>query len=80
MVIYRDGSSRAAVVQLYWFNRLFSDAEGGKNAVQDVIGRGGSCDGINGPEGRVEIHQLHFVRDAKLYRAARVLKSFERFV
>ena len=79
MVIYRDGSSRAAVVQPLLVYRLFSYAECGKNAVQDVIGRSGTGNGIDGPQSGIKVHQQHFVRDAERYRAASVLKSFERF-
>src|SRR5690242_16345395 len=79
MVIYRDGSSSAAVVQAFAVCRLFSDAKSGKNAVQNVVGRGCAGDSVDGPERSVEIHQEHFVRNAELDRAARVLESFERF-
>jgi hypothetical protein len=36
---------------------LFSDAEGGEDASEDVVGGGGTGEGIEGSEGIVEIEQ-----------------------
>jgi hypothetical protein len=41
---------------------LFSNAEGAEDEVEDVVGCGVSRDGIEGPQGIVEIEQQHFVR------------------
>ena len=42
---------------------LFSDAEGGEDAVKDVIGGGFSGQAVQLPQRCVEIEQQHFVRD-----------------
>jgi hypothetical protein len=42
---------------------LLSDAERCEYQVEDVVGGGGSGDGIEGPQGIVEIEQQHFVGD-----------------
>jgi hypothetical protein len=42
---------------------LFSDAEGGEDAVEDVIRGGGAGEGVEGFEGGVEVEEEHFVRD-----------------
>ena len=43
---------------------LFSDAEGGEDEAEDVVGGGGAGEGVEGAEGGVEIEQKHLVRDA----------------
>jgi len=42
---------------------LFSDAEGGKDQVEDVVGSGLAGERIEGPEGAIEIEQDHLVGD-----------------
>ena len=46
---------------------LLSDAEGAEDQVQDVVGGGGAGDGVERPEGVVEIEQQHFVRDFRAH-------------
>ena len=41
-----------------------ADAESGEDPVQNVVGRGGAGDGIDGRERRVKIQQQHLVRGA----------------
>ena len=42
---------------------LLSDAERCEYQVENVVGGGGSSDGIEGPQGVVEIEQQHLVGD-----------------
>src|SRR5690242_21014769 len=51
-------------------SRLLADAKRREDAIEDVVGGSGSCDGVDGPERAVEIEQQHFVRDVFRHRAA----------
>lgn len=42
---------------------LLADAEGGEDAVEDVVGGGGAGEGVEGAEGFVEVEEEHFVGD-----------------
>ena len=42
---------------------LLSNAEGAEDQIEDVVGGGGAGDGIERPQGVVEIEQQHLVRD-----------------
>ncbi len=53
---------------------LLADAEGGEDAVEDVVGGGGAGDGVDGLEGGVEVEQQHFVGDAGQGRPAASLR------
>lgn len=57
---------------------LLADAEGGEDTVEDVVGGGGSGDGIDWPQGGVEIEQQHLVRDTDFYCGTRGLESLQR--
>jgi len=51
--------------------KLFADAEGGEDAVQDVVGGGFAGDGVQRVERAVEIQEEHFVGNMLLYRQLR---------
>src|SRR6185437_7240215 len=53
---------------------LFAYAEGRENAIQDVVGRSCTSDGVDGPQGRVKIQQQHLVRNPERGRAARLIE------
>ena len=55
---------------------LFSDAEGGEDAVQDVVGGGGAGDGVDRAQRGVEIEQQHLVRDAGLAPPPRAFSRY----
>ena len=42
---------------------LLSDAEGAEDEIEDVVGGGLAGEGVEGPEGAVEIEQDHLVRN-----------------
>lgn len=46
--------------------RSFSDAEGGEDQIEDVVGRGLPGQGVQGPKRAIEIEQDHLVRDMVL--------------
>ena len=45
-------------------NPLLADAEGGEDAVQDIVRGGDAGDGVDGLEGTVEVEQEEFVGKA----------------
>src|SRR5260370_32668183 len=55
---------------------LFANAKCREDAIEDVVGGGGSGDGVDGAERPIEIEQQHFVRDFFRYRAARFGEVF----
>ena len=63
---FEDEKSSAASFSL-------PDTERGKDAVQDVVCRCRSGDGVDGPEGGVKIQQQHFMGDLELHGPARIL-------
>lgn len=54
---------------------LFSDAEGGEDQVEDVVGGGLAGQGVEGPKGAVEVEQDHLVGDAGVVGAASVFEG-----
>ena len=48
---------------------LFSDAEGGEDQAEDVVGGGGAGDLVQWAERVVEIEQQHFVNRHALHRS-----------
>ena len=58
---------------------LFTDTKRGKNAVQDIVGGGGSGDGIDRAESRIKIQQQHLVRDAEFHGLSSLIERFDTF-
>lgn len=54
---------------------LFSNAEGGEDEVENVIGGGLAGERVEGPEGAIEVNQDHLVGDAVVVGAAAIFKS-----
>ena len=58
---------------------LFADAEGGEDAVEDVVGGSGAGNGVDRAEGGVEVEQQHLVGDLGVDGAAGFVETGEGF-
>ena len=57
---------------------LLPDAEGREDEVEDVVGGGLAGEGVEGPEGAIEVEQDHLVGDAGVVCEAAVFESGAR--
>ena len=55
--------------------QLFSDAETGKDQIQDVLGRGLAGEGVKSPERTIEIEQDHLVGNVFCVRFRSVIQG-----